>query len=112
MSSTRVPRQTTAIDMASSSWGYCDTPPYAKSAADAVAGHKLADAPRNRDRKPAPNALYQPLVLREQLEQRLHRSPTEWPSQLFQASHGVAGPVEQQCLDETTSRARRRSKLQ
>ena len=32
----------------------------------------------NRDRKSATDALFQPLVLREQLEQRLHRPPSGW----------------------------------
>ncbi len=56
---------------------------------------------RDRDRKPTPDARLQPLVLREQLEQRLHRSPTGWPSQPFQVSHGFAGAVGQKFLDET-----------
>jgi hypothetical protein len=52
-------------------------------------------------RKPTPDALFQPLVLREQLEQRLHRPPTGWPSQPFQVSHGAAGSMGQKFLYKT-----------
>ena len=55
----------------------------------------------NRDRKSATDALLQPLVLFEQLEERLHRPPSGWAPQPFQVRHGAAGPRRHEFLDET-----------
>jgi hypothetical protein len=77
------------------------TPRCVQSDEDAVAGHRLADAPSRSVSEAHAQCALPAIGTSRQLEQRLHRPPTGWPAQPFQVSHGVAGAVGQKFLDET-----------